>query len=89
MTAMAKAGADYGMTLLWTVFLSCAITFFLLNLFGKFTIVTNETAISSFRKYIHPGVALFFVVALTAHVCGSVMGVMGIISDVCYECGTG
>ena len=84
-TAMAKAGADYGMALLWAVFLSCLITFFLLNLFGKFTIVSKETALASIRKHIHPGVALFFVISLTANVCGSVIGVMGIISDVCFE----
>ncbi len=84
-TAMAKAGAEYGMSLLWAIFLSCVITFFLLNLFGKFTIITQETALASIRKYIHPGVALFFLIALTANICGSVIGVMGIISDVCFE----
>ncbi len=84
-TAMAKAGADYGMSLLWTIFLSCLITFILINLFGKYTLVTGETALASIRKHIHPAVAMFFVVALTAHVCGSVIGVMGIISDVCFE----
>ena len=84
-TAMAKAGADYGMSLLWAVFLSCLITFFLLNLFGKYTIITKETALASIRNNIHPALALFFVVSLTANVCGSVIGVMGIISDVCFE----
>lgn len=82
---MAKAGADYGMSLLWAVFLSCLITFFLLNLFGKFTIVTGETALSSIRKYVHPAVALLFLVGLTANICGSVIGVMGIVADVCFE----
>lgn len=84
-TAMAKAGADYGMSLLWAVFLSCIITVFLLNLFGKFTIVTKETALAAIKKHIHPAVALFFLIALTANVCGSVIGVMGIVSDVCFE----
>ncbi len=84
-TAMAKAGADYGMSLLWTIFLSCLITFILINLFGKYTLVTGETAIASIKKHIHPAVAIFFVVTLTAHVCGSVIGVMGIISDVCFK----
>ena len=84
-TAMAKAGADYGMSLLWAIFLSCVITFFLLNLFGKFTIITKETALASIRNHIHPSVALFFIVALTANICGSVIGVMGIVSDVCFE----
>jgi len=83
-TAMAKAGADYGMSLLWAVFLSCIITFFLLNLFGKFTIITKETALASIRKHIHPGVAIFFIIALCANICGSVIGVMGIVADVCF-----
>ena len=84
-TAMAKAGADYGMSLLWTIFISCAITYFLINLFGKFTLVTDQTALQSFRKHIHPAVAIFFIVALTTQICGSVIGVMGILADVCYE----
>lgn len=84
-TAMAKAGADYGMSLLWTIFISCAITYFLINLFGKFTLVTGQTALQSFKKHIHPAVAIFFIVALTTQICGSVIGVMGILADVCYE----
>ncbi len=84
-TAMAKAGADYGMSLLWTVLLSCYFTYFLIDLYGKFTIYTGETALEAFRKHIHPAVGIFFIVALTTNVSGSVMGVMGIISDVCYE----
>ncbi|MCK4921856.1 MAG: divalent metal cation transporter, partial [Bacteroidales bacterium] len=56
-----------------------------INLFGKYTLVTGETAIASIKKHIHPAVAIFFVVTLTAHVCGSVIGVMGIISDVCFK----
>lgn len=32
-----------------------------------------------------PGVGIYFIVALTAGVCGSVMGVMGIVADICYE----
>ncbi len=84
-TAMAKAGADYGMSLLWTIFISCAITYFLIQLFGKFTLVTGLTALQSFRKHIHPAVAILFIVSLTTQVCGSVIGVMGILADVCYE----
>ncbi len=39
----------------------------------------------AFRKHIHPGVGIFFIVALTAGVSGSVMGVMGIVADISYE----
>lgn len=84
-TAMAKAGADYGMSLLWAILISCMITYFLIQLFGKFTLQTGLTALQAFKQHIHPGVSLFFIVALTTQVCGSVMGVMGIIADVCFE----
>ena len=84
-TAMSKAGAEYGMSFLWAIALSCFITFYLVHIFGKFTIVTGHTALNAFRKYIHPVVGLFFVITLTINVAGSVMGVMGIVSEVCYE----
>lgn len=82
-TAMATAGADHGMALLWTVALSCVITFFLIDLYGRFTLVTGETSLAAFRRHLHPVIGYFFIVTLTAHVSGSVIGVMGILSDVC------
>ncbi len=84
-TSMAKAGADYGMALLWTIFLSAVVTYFMIYIYGRFTLVTGETALSAFRKHIHPGVGIFFIVSLTAVISAAIMGVMGIISDVCYE----
>ena len=82
---MAKAGADYGMSLLWTIVASCLCTFFMINLYGRYTLVTGETALQAFRKHIHPAVGIYFISALALGVCGSVMGVMGIISEVCFE----
>lgn len=84
-TSMAKAGATYGMSLLWTIVASCLTTYFMISLYGRFTLVTGETALQAFRKHIHPAVGIFFIVALTAGVCGSVMGVMGIVAEICYE----
>ena len=84
-TAMAKAGAEYGMTLLWTIVASCLCTFFMINLYGRYTLVTGETALQAFKKHIHPAVGMYFIAALTFGVCGSVMGVMGIVADICYE----
>ena len=82
---MAKAGADYGMSLLWTILLSCYITYLLIHLYGKFTLVTGETTLAGFRKFIHPAAGLFFIIALTINISGSIIGVMGIIADVCTE----
>ncbi len=84
-TTMAKAGASYGMSLLWTVFISCAATYIMIDAYGRYTLVTGETALQAFRKHIHPAVGIFFIVALTAGVSGSVMGVMGIIAEISYE----
>ncbi len=84
-TSMAKAGATYGMSLLWTIVASCLATFLLITVYGRYTLVTGETALQAFRRHIHPAVGIFFIVALTAGVSGSVMGVMGIVADISYE----
>lgn len=84
-TSMAKAGATYGMSLLWTIVASCLATYLLIVVYGRYTLVTGETALQAFRKHIHPAVGIFFIVALTAGVSGSVMGVMGIVADISYE----
>ena len=84
-TAMAKAGATYGMSRLWTIIASCLATYFMINAYGKYTLVTGETALQAFRRHIHPLVGLFFIVALTAGVSGSVMGVMGIVAEISSE----
>ena len=84
-TAMAKAGATYGMSLLWTIVASCLATYFMINVYGRWTLVTGETALQAFRRHIHPLVGVFFIVALTAGVSGSVMGVMGIVAEISSE----
>lgn len=84
-TAMAKAGATYGMSLLWTILLSCLVTYFMIVTYGRFTLITGETALYAFRKHIHPAVGIFFIVAMTATVSGGVIGLVGIIADVSYE----
>jgi len=84
-TSMAKAGATYGMSLLWTIVASCLAAFLLITVYGRYTLVTGETALQAFRKHIHPAVGIFFIVALTAGVSGSVMGVMGIVADISSE----
>ena len=84
-TTMAKAGATYGMSLLWTVLVSCIATYVMIGVYGRFTLVTGETALQAFRKHIHPLVGMFFILALFVGVCGSVMGVMGIVAEISFE----
>jgi len=81
-TTMAKTGADYGMQLLWTLVASCIATYYMILSYSRYTLVTGETALQAFRKHIHPAVGIFFIVALSSGVAGSVMGVMGIVADI-------
>jgi len=72
----------------WTFFgrlLHRLCTFFMINLYGRYTLVTCEAALEAFRKHIHPIVSIFFIVALTACVCEKLLGVMGIDADICHE----
>lgn len=73
------------MSLLWTILASCVATFVMISVYGRYTLVTGETALQAFRKHIHPTVGLFFIVALAAGVSGSVIGVMGIVAEISFE----
>ncbi len=81
-TAMSKAGANFGLELLWTLAISCIITYFLMVHFAKFTSVTGLTAIQGMRDHIHPLLAKVLIVALSLIILSALMGVLGIMSDV-------
>jgi Mn2+/Fe2+ NRAMP family transporter len=84
-TAMSKAGASFGTELLWTIFLSCLITFYLLDRFSFYTIVTGETVIQGIRKHLHSSVSLFLTTALTIIILAAILGLTGILADTIYE----
>ena len=48
-TSMSKSGANFGSSLLWTVLVSCLITYYLIVLFSKYTMVTGETFIQGIK----------------------------------------
>jgi len=81
-TAMSKSGANFGLDLLWTVAISCLITYFLMVHFAKFTSVTGLTAIQGMRDHIHPLVAKLLIGALSLIIITALMGVLGIVADV-------
>lgn len=81
-TSMSKSGANFGMDLLWAVLLSCLITYYLINLFSKYTMVTGETVIQGIKKHISPAMAIVLIVALSMIILAALMGVIGIIADV-------
>lgn len=59
-----------------------ALLRFLIRIYGRYASVTGERALTAFRRHIHPGVAMLFLIGLTVAVSGSIMGVMGILADV-------
>lgn len=46
----------------------------LIRIYGRYASVTGERALTAFRRHIHPGVAMLFLIGLTVAVSGSIMG---------------
>jgi len=82
LTAMSKAGANFGTGLLWAVLLSCLITWYLINFFSRFTMVTGMTAMEAYRKHIHPSFAWVLWGALSVIILSALMAMLGLLTDV-------
>ena len=82
LTAMSKAGANYGTDLLWAVLLSCVITWYLINFFSRFTMITGLTAMEAFRRHIHPAYAWGLWAALSVIILSALMAMIGLLADV-------
>ena len=82
---MASAGADYGMSLVLPVLLSCLFTYFLVVTFGRYTIVTGKTALQSFRQHFGTPIAIVVLSALLLSEWISCAGVMAIVVQVVQE----
>ncbi|UCD37217.1 MAG: Nramp family divalent metal transporter [Fidelibacterota bacterium] len=84
-TTAASTGARYGMMFVWPLLLSCIFTFVLIIAFGKYTAVTGETALFSFRNHFGTGVATFILISVVFSEWVAFMGVMGVITEVVKE----
>ena len=86
-TTMAKAGADYGMTLFWALILSCIFTYILMVAYGKLTLVTGKTALNNIKNQFGWGniLALYIMSAVIIGELLAVMGVMGIVVELLQE----
>lgn len=84
-TTMASAGAEYGMGLMLPVLLSCIFTYFLILIFGRYTIVTGKTVLQSFRHYFGTPVTLLVLLTILGSEWTSCMGVMSVIVQVVQE----
>jgi Mn2+/Fe2+ NRAMP family transporter len=86
-TTMAKAGAEYGMTLFWALVLSAIFTYVLMVAYGKVTLVTGKTALFNIKNHfrIGPVLAIYILIALITGELLAIMGVMGIVVDLLAE----
>ena len=86
-TTMAKAGANYGMTLFWALILSAIFTYILMIAYGQVTLVTGKTDLYNIRKnfVIGPALSIYILIALVTGELLAVMGVMGIVVDLIIE----
>ncbi len=86
-TSMIKAGSAYGMQLTWVLLLSCLFSGILMFVYGNYTLITGETALFSFKKYIKGGkiIAILIILGISFGQWGSLMGILTISSNMLYE----
>lgn len=84
-TSMAKSGAEYGMTLAWALALSCFCTYVAIVAVSRLTIASGQTLVQCFRQHFGSAVAIAMIIGLMATVVSSIIGVMGIATDVVRE----
>lgn len=86
-TTMAKVGAEHGMTLTWALVLSCIFTYVLMVAYGKTTIVSGKTALSTIKSNLTYGriLAIYILIALVVGELMALMGIFGIVTDLIRE----
>ncbi len=85
--SMAAAGSTYGMALIWALALACLFGFVLLEAYGRYTIVSGETALFAYKKHFSAGrfIAIITFIALVFAEVAALIGIVGIISDLLNE----
>lgn len=86
-TSMIVAGSTFGMQLLWVLLLSCLFSGALIYAYGNFALVTGETALHAFKKYLPFGkvIGILIIVGVTFGQWNSLIGIVGISSNIIYE----
>ena len=78
-TSMAKAGADYGLGMLWVLCLSCLFSGVLMTAYGRFAAVTGETSLHGIRRFL-PGGTVFAALVFLGVVMGQYTCLGGILT---------
>ena len=86
-TSMIVAGSTYGMQLLWVLALSCLFSWVLMEAYGRYYLVTGETALFAFRKRLKFGsvIAILIIIGITFGQWNSLIGILGISANAIVE----
>ena len=86
-TSMVVAGSSFGMQLLWVLALSCFFSWVLMEAYGRYYLVTGETALYAFRKHLKGGrlIAILIIIGITFGQWNSLIGILGISANAIVE----
>jgi len=86
-TSMIVAGSSYGMQLLWVLLLSCLFSGILMFAYGNYALISGDTALHGFKKHLKGGklLAILIIVGITFGQWNSLMGILGISSNIIFE----
>ncbi len=86
-TSMIKSGSQYGLQLLWVLFLSAFFAWILMESYGRFAVVTGNTAINSFRNKLKWGKlwAILTIIGVVMGQWSALSGILGLTSNAIYE----
>ncbi len=86
-TSMIVAGSRFGMQLLWVLFLSCVFSWVMMEAYGRYYLVTGETALYSFKKRLTFGrpIGILIIIGITFGQWNSLIGILGISSNAIFE----
>lgn len=86
-TAMIKAGSQYGMQLLWVLALSTLFAGILMETYGRFAAVTGNTAVNSFKTNLKNGKfwAILVIIGVVMGQWSSLSGILALTSNALYE----
>jgi Mn2+/Fe2+ NRAMP family transporter len=86
-TTMTVSGSRFGMELLWVLFVSCLFSWALMEAYGRYYLVTGESALFAFRKHIKWGapIGILVIIGVSLGQWNALVGILGITSNALYE----
>lgn len=86
-TSMSKAGSEFGTQLLWVLAFSCFFAWVLMEAYGRYAVVTGDTAIHSFKTKLKYGkvIAILVLVGVSVGQWCCLSGLVGLTSAAVYE----